>query len=196
MLTTKKVLLLAMTLFVSASLCAQISIEKYYVGGGLGFTKLTGDIAEGGSGGLTYFLDGAAFLTPQLAVGLEGNFNLHGFKDEDDDLNFYGAGLYLAKAEYYFMDNNFSPFGGLGLGVSKISTPEVSSGGTVILPEEKRFNLAISPRVGFVAGGFHMEFIYNLAGKTPKVENVIGNAGEDTYNFWTISLGYRYMFDN
>lgn len=192
MITTKKNLLLAMCLFLSAGLFAQISIEKGYAGAGLGFTKLTGDIGEGGSGGLTYFVDGAVYLMPKLAVGVEGNFNLHGYKDVNDDLKFRSAGLYLGKAEYYFMDNNFSPFVGLGLGLANIQRPEVTDGtGSVILEEKNKFNFAVSPRLGFVAGGFHMEFIYNLAGKEPSIE------GLETfnYNFWTISLGYRYIFE-
>ncbi|MFT7452712.1 MAG: hypothetical protein ACI9VN_003447, partial [Patescibacteria group bacterium] len=41
------------------------------------------------------------------------------------------------------------------------------------------------PRVGFVAGGFLMEFIYNFAGKEPSVEGL----ETFTYNFWTLSLG-------
>jgi len=196
MFTTKRNLLLATCLFLSLGLFAQIEIEKVYAGAGLGFTKLTGDIGEGGSGGLTYFVDGAVYLMPKLAVGVEGNFNLHGYKDANDDLKFRSAGLYLAKAEYYFMDNNFSPFAGLGLGVANIQRPEVTQidangNETVILEEKNKFNLGVSPRVGFVAGGFHMEFIYNLAGKEPSIE------GFETfnYNFWTLSLGYRYIFE-
>ena len=135
---------------------------------------------------------------PQLAVGVEGNFNLHGYEDANEDIKFRGASLYLAKAEYYFMDNSFSPFAGLGLGLASIERPEVtatdgSGNSVVVLEEEKQINFAISPRVGFVAGGFHMEFIYNLAGKEPEIEGL----DEDPfkYNFWTISLGYRYNFE-
>ena len=132
----------------------------------------------------------------KLAVGIEGNYNLHGYKDINDDLKLRDATLYLAKAEYYFMEKNFSPFAGLGLGLSNIVRPEVTgtdiNGNTVVLLEEKRkINFAASPRIGFVAGGFHMEFIYNLAGKTPDIGSVEGQ----TYNFWTVSLGYRYIFD-
>jgi len=99
--------------------------------------------------------------------------------------------LYLAKAEYYFMDNNFSPFAGLGLGLSNIVRPEVLINDVVVLEEKKKVNFALSPRVGFVAGGFHMEFIYNIAGKTPKIENEPGRR----YNFWSLSLGYRYVLE-
>jgi len=159
---------------------------------------LTGDISEGGSGGFTYFIDGAVYLTPKFAVGVEGNFNLHGAKDANDDLKFRAASLYLAKAEYYFMDGSFSPFGGLGLGLSRIERPEATfydENGNEIggIEGKKKFNFAVSPRVGFVAGGFHMEFIYNLAGKEPNVD--VEGIEDFSYNFWTISLGYRYSFE-
>ncbi|MFK7808089.1 MAG: outer membrane beta-barrel protein [Saprospiraceae bacterium] len=194
----KKNLLLALCLFVSAGLFAQISIEKGYAGAGLGFTKLTGDIAEGGSGGITAFVDGAVYLMPKVAVGVEGNFNLHGYQDADDNLKFRSANLYLAKGEYYFLDKNFSPFVGLGLGLSTIVRDEVvgfdqaTGEEFTILEEKTKFNFAASPRLGFVAGGFHMEYIYNFAGKTPATEF---DEGGQTYNFWTISLGYRYIFE-
>ncbi|MFT4665885.1 MAG: hypothetical protein ACI9XB_002842 [Gammaproteobacteria bacterium] len=180
----------------SAGLFAQICIEKIYLGGGAGFTKLTGDIGEDGSGGLTYFVDGAVYLTPQLAVGGEGNFNLHGYKNGFYELKIRNANLFLAKAEYYFIDNSFSPFAGLGLGLSNIVRPEVlivdSAGNeSVLVGKDNRINLAVSPRVGFVAGGFLMEFIYNFAGKEPSVEGL----ETFTYNFWTLSLGYRYIFE-
>jgi len=196
MFTTKNNLLLVMCLFLSTGLFSQVSIEEGYFGGGIGFTKLTGEIGEGGSGGLTVFLDGAVFLAPKIAVGVEGNYNLHGYKDVDDKLKFRSTTLYLAKGEYYFMDGNFEPFAGLGLGLSSIVRDEVTAidadgNEYVIAEEKKKFNFALSPRIGFVASGFHMEFIYNIAGENPEV----GGVGGQTYNFWTLSLGYRYTIE-
>lgn len=181
----KKILLLSLSLFLSAGLFAQISIEKAYFGGGIGFSKVTGELVENGAGGggISFILDGGVFIQPKIAVGLEGNWSLHGFEDVNEDVNFNAAGLYLAKGEYYFLDRGFSPFVGLGLGVATVES---------VFSEGNKVNLAISPRAGFVAGGFHMEFIYNLAGKTPNFGNIEGKR----YNFWTLSLGYRYIFES
>lgn len=177
-----------------------IQAQKIALGAGIGMAKLTGELGEGGSFGLNYFLEGKYFLTDQFNVGLEVNSSGIAFGNEGSVLGVaaYGSREFLAKAEYFFLDSKVTPYAGLGLGLSRISTPEQTytiNSETTTIPSESKVNLGISPRVGLMLGGFGIEFTYNLAGKTPISEFSNVTASDKTFNYYTVVLKYAFSFD-
>ena len=98
------------------------------------------------------------------------------------------------------MDKKFSPYAGLGLGLSVIETPEFSGvdefgNEVVLIPSEKKGNFALSPRAGIAIGGFKAEFAYHIAGKTPDSDIINEVVSGQKFNFYTIALKYRYTFE-
>lgn len=174
--------------------------HKIGLGGGLGFARLTGDLGENGGFGFTYGLEGKYFLSPKLAVGAEYNSNVLVYKEESNfiDIGAYGNTQFLAKGEYFLMTKKFRPYVGLGVGLSQIETPEITittDSGTSTIPSEKKSNFGIVPRLGFMIGGFGVEFDYNLSGKTPKSEYQNVNAANKSFTYYNIKLKYVYDFE-
>lgn len=169
-------------------------------GAGLGFAKLTGELGENGSFGFNYFLEGNYYVMDQLAVGIELNFSILGYGNEESfiGISAYGASEYLVKGTYFFTDGTVRPYGGLGLGLAKISTPEFTvtdgTGTSQTLEGDSKINFAISPRVGVMFGGFGLDFTYNLAGKTPTSENFNVATNDQAFNYYAITGKYIYTF--
>jgi hypothetical protein len=187
-------------LFALAMGVTPLMAQKNFAGGvGLGGSKLTGDLGKGGSFGLDYYLEGKYFVKDQLAVGLEYNSAAVGYASPGSllGISFYGNTSVFAKGEYFFTTGKVRPYAGLGLGVAKLSTPELtftSGGKTTTIPEESKINVGISPRIGLMLGNFGVEFNYTLSGKTPKstVINVV--TSDKAFNFYAITLKYIYPF--
>lgn len=99
-------------------------------------------------------IEGNYFVTEDLAVGVEVGYLAFAEKDES------GATVTIIpiqiKGEYYFLDDAFRPFVGLGIGYNivnnKIVTPEINIPPFPVIPEstvEGTVNgFGISPRVG------------------------------------------------
>jgi hypothetical protein len=179
---------------------AQDKTHKISLGAGLGFGHLTGDLGKEGSLGFSWNLEGNYFLSDKLSAGLliSSNALIYGNKDALFGASVYGGRLILAKADYFFLTKKFRPFVTLGLGGSIISTPEIeitSGGQTTTIPSEKKFNLAVSPRFGFMLGNFGFEYGYNICGKTPKSEYQNVTSGNKAFNFYHIVIKYVYPFE-
>ncbi len=181
------------------NLFAQEDQHKISIGGGLGVGRFTGDLGEDGSFGLSWNLEANYFLNSKLSAGLAYSSNALGYGNDDALLgvSFYGGTLVMAKADYFFTEKKVRPYVGLGLGLSKVETPEIeiSSGGqTSTIPSESRTNFGLSPRLGLMLGNFGIEFAYQIAGKTPKstIQNVA--TADKAFNFYTIGLKYVYPF--
>jgi hypothetical protein len=180
---------------------AQKQAHKLSFGGGLGAGRLTGDLGSGGSFGLSLNFEGSYFIKPKFAVGLlvGANALLYGNDSSIVGISAYGDRLILAKADYFFMDKVFRPYVTLAAGVGIISTPEIttttSTGGTSTIPSEKKANLCISPRVGFMINRFGIEFGYHFSGKTPKTEYLNVATSNKAFTFFNIVLKYVYTFE-
>jgi hypothetical protein len=180
---------------------AQKQVHKLSFGGGLGAGRLTGDLGSGGSFGLSLNFEGSYFIKPKLSVGLMVGANalLYGNDSSIVGISAYGDRLILAKADYFFMDKVFRPYVTLAAGVGIISTPEIttttSTGGTSTIPSEKKANLCISPRAGFMIKNFGFEFGYHFSGKTPKTEYLNVATSNKPFTFFNIVLKYVYTFE-
>lgn len=171
--------------------------------GGLGASKLHGELGQNGSFGLNYLLHGAYFLTDNVSVGLTYDASIIGYKNPNSrfsGISAYTPVLWQATGSYYFGAGKVKPYASLGLGAAKISTPELTvtdaQGNVLInLPAENRWNLAISPRLGIQFGKkFSLDYAFNYAGKTPlsTIQNI--TSGGKAFNFSTIALKYAYNF--
>jgi hypothetical protein len=191
--------LLAIILLATTSLSAQ---RKFAGGVGLGASKLTGDLGKGGSFGLNYYVEAKYFITEKITGGIEYNSAAVGYANEEALLgvSFYGNTSFFAKGEYFLTKSKVRPYVGLGLGVAKLSTPELSgtdaNGASVVLvPEESKFNLGVSPRIGLMIKNFGIEFAYNIAGKTPNSTTFNVATNNKPFNFYSINLKYSYPFE-
>ncbi len=179
---------------------AQSQTHKLSFGAGLGAGKLTGDLGSGGSFGLSLNFEGSYFIKPKLSVGLlvGGNALFYGNDSSIVGISAYGDRLILAKADYFFMDKVFRPYVTLAAGVGIISTPEITittNTGTSTIPSEKKANLCISPRAGFMINNFGFEFGYHFSGKTPKTEYQNVATSNKPFTFFNIMIKYVYTFE-
>lgn len=182
-----------LTLLFTFNLSAQHTIQGG-VGGGI--SSLTGDLGEQGSFGLNYLLHGDYFLTDNFTVGLEYNGSAIALKSEESFIGIsgFGADLVLATANYYIGDGNVKPFVGIGLGGSRISTPEITIG-TETIESDRQMNFAVSPRAGVKFGNFGLGFSYNIAGKTPIADQINIAFSDKKFTFWTLGLSYSHVFE-
>jgi hypothetical protein len=190
------------TLVLTLSSLATVSAQrKLGFGAGLGASRLTGDLGSEGSFGLNYYLEGKYFLNEKLAVGLEYNDAAVGYASETATfgVSFYGNNSFFAKGEYFLTTGKVRPYGGLALGLARLSTPEItftdSNGQSSTIESETKSNLAVSPRLGLMLGKFGLEFSYNLAGKTPKSTVLNVGTSDKAFNFYSINLKYTYTFE-
>ena len=167
-----------MTFNLSAQRTAQVG-----VGGGI--SSLTGDLGDQGSFGFNYLLHADYFLTDNLTVGLEYNGSVIALESEESFLGISGfsADLVLATANYYIGDGNVKPFVGVGLGVSRVSTPEIEIG-TEVIESDRQMNFAVSPRAGVKFGNLGVAFSYNIAGKTPIADQINIAFSDQKFTFW------------
>jgi Outer membrane protein beta-barrel domain len=194
MMKNKIFKLLVCAIFLS---CPAFAQHKIGFGGGLGFSRLTGDLGDNGGFGFMYGLEGKYFLTDKLAVGALYNDNILAYSEESNLLGIgsYGNTQVLALAEYFFLTKNFRPYVGVGLGYSQINTPEItitSGGQTSTIASEKKGNFGVAPRLGFMLKNFGLEFAYNLSGRTPKSELQNAASGDKKFSFTTFKLKYVY----
>ena len=111
------------------------------------------------------------------------------------DIGIYGLELYGVKGQYRFWgpDNAVSPYVSLGLGVSKFSTPEITSGTTVIEEGKSAFSFRLRPEIGIDLGGF----VISAAYMTPMSYTIESDMGDydGSAGAFTISIGYRKYID-
>ena len=186
-------LTLVFALFLTLNLNAQRTVS---VGVGGGVSSLTGDLGDQGSIGLNYLLHGDYFLTDNFTVGLEYNGSAIALKSEEAfvGISGYGADLVMGTAQYFIGNGNVKPFVGIGLGVARVSTPEITIGSETI-ESDRKMNFGISPRAGVKFGNFGVAFSYNIAGKTPIADQVNVAFSDKKFTFWTIGLTYDYPFE-
>lgn len=106
------------------------------------------------------------------------------------DIGIYGLSLYGVKGVYRLrsVDNTFSPYAALGLGVSVFETPEVTSGTTILIPADKSFSLGLRPEIGLEISGLLLSVSYF----TPMKYDVSGfGSFKGTAGSLTFALGYR-----
>jgi hypothetical protein len=79
------------------------------------------------------------------------------------------------NGQYYFNNNNFRPFVGLGFGMFNLASTSVSvdvGGGSNVSGEiAAATKFGFYPRVGFDAGHFQLSLDYNIVPETNGIKN-------------------------
>jgi hypothetical protein len=157
----KKLTLLICMLTVACVFAHAQEYKKFKVGLGVGYASASG---SGASGGLLWYMEPAYRISDQLLVGLriEGAVITRGASDDLGDLELDIAGIssYTINGQYYFNNNSFRPFVGLGIGMFSMAAVKIDASASAAAAAETKFGLY--PRVGFDYGHFNMSFDYNL----------------------------------
>ncbi|HSC52029.1 MAG TPA: outer membrane beta-barrel protein [Phnomibacter sp.] len=126
---------------------------------------------EGTNFGMLFVVEPKYAVTEQVAVGLrmESAVLLRSMTEIGEDFEGLGQanGSYLLTGDYYFSENNFRPFLGLGAGYMKVSAGYVNTSESINTDDfvsAGKFGFML--RGGFEARHFRMGLEYNVAGKT------------------------------
>ena len=157
-------------------ICATVSFsnaqefKKFKLGIGLGYA-----VPTDGGGGVLLTLEPAYRISDQIALGLRLESaamakNISG-GGASVETSVSANGSYSINGQYYFNNNNFRPYVGLGLGIFTVASASVEgnqtggsasvAGGTV---------LGFYPRIGFDAGHFNLNIDINIVGASDEVE--------------------------
>jgi hypothetical protein len=138
--------------------------KKFRVGIGAGYAATSGKGAKAGA--LLYF-EPAYRVQDQILVGIrfEAAAVVRGYAEsvETGSVSASFGGAEGVFGQYYFNNNTFRPFLGLGLGLNKIATAAATMNGEAFAGiDESKFGFF--PRVGFDAGHFTLSIDFNLVG--------------------------------
>ena len=140
-------------------------------------------------GGVILSVEPKYAVIPNVAVGLR--FELAGMAQatyevvngqvtKDGSASVKLNGSYLLTGDYYFTNNNFRPFGGLGVGIYNLNGAESNINGTTSVATNKN-NLGYMLRAGFDVSHFRLAIEYNIAGKMET--DILGNDYSSSYNY-------------
>ena len=92
-------------------------------------------------------------------------------------------GSYLLTGDYYFTNEKFRPYAGLGLGIYSLAGAEASSNTTIVndsnVAEANNFGFML--RAGFDISHFRLSVEYNIAGKVKS--DILGREYSSSYNY-------------
>ena len=150
------------------------------------FTAEDEDLASGGiaiEGEALYILGD---FDEKLGIGIGANTSFIFGQNSSAglDVGVYGLSVYGVKGYYKFFDSKVSPYGSLTLGLSRFSTPTITSGSTVIVEGQTNNGLGIRPEIGIELGSFIMSAAYVVPMKYKLLDKSAG--------ILQISIGYRY----
>lgn len=162
-------LLIAMT---AATAVAQ-EYKAFRVGIGLGYANASG---KGAKGGVLWALEPGYRVNDQILANLriEGAVIGRGYADETSaSVDVAALGSYTLNGQYYFNNNNFRPFVGVGFGMYSLAAVSVTAGTTGGSTEAVAAanKIGFYPRVGFDAGHFTLNLDYNLVPETNGIKN-------------------------
>jgi hypothetical protein len=142
--------------------------KKFRVGLGSGYAMPGGD---GAKGGVLFFMEPGYRINDAMLVNLRMEFAAmaRGTAEDagDADLDISTSGSYTLNGQYFFSNEGFRPFVGVGFGIYSLKAAKL---GTeiegVALSAKDESKIGFYPRVGFDAGHFQLSIDYNLIGKT------------------------------
>lgn len=144
------------------------------IGLGLGYASPGG---EGAKGGVLVYFEPAYRVNDALAVGLriesavmaQGvTFSGSGSTSVASEAKVSGNASYTVNGQYYFSNNTFRPFAGLGFGMYSLASATVSVTGSssTASASADASKFGFYPRVGFDLGHFTMQIEYNIIPST------------------------------
>lgn len=139
--------------------------KKFKVGLGVGYAMASG---KGAKGGILAYVEPAYRIQDNIALGFrwESAVIARGFSEDigSASIDIAGIGSYSLNGQYYFNNNNFRPFAGLGLGLFSLAAAKVDAdgGGSSVEVAAAASKFGFYPRIGFDAGHFSMSLDYNI----------------------------------
>ncbi len=187
----KKTLILVSFFLAFAVVVNAQDYKKFRVGLGLGYAMASG---EGASGGVLATLEPGYRIQDNILLGLrlESAVITRGFSETVPSafsIDVAAIGSYTLNGQYYFNNNSFRPFVGLGLGIYSLAAIGVAvdiNGETQSAEVAGESKFGFYPRVGFDAGHFTLALDYNLI---PATKPNIGN-GEFKNSYLGIRAGF------
>lgn len=169
----KKLAFLALVAFLATPFVSKAQeYKKFKVGLGFGYAMPGG---AGAKGGVLLYMEPAYRINDKLQAGLrlEGAIIVSGGAGGGSAS---ALGSYTLNGQYYFNNNNFRPFAGLGLGLFDVasgSAKDTKTGKDLVLAGGTVFGFY--PRVGFDLGHLTMSLDYNIVtAKSPIKANYLG----------------------
>lgn len=155
------------TVLVLLAITAVAAVAQEYkavrVGLGTGYASPSG---KGAKGGVLLYLEPGYRVTDQLLVNLRMEIAVmaRGVEGSDlgGDFDVSGAGSYTLNGQYYFNNNNFRPFAGLGFGIYSVAAASAKVDGEEFTIGSDASKFGFYPRVGFDAGHFQLSIDYNI----------------------------------
>jgi hypothetical protein len=139
-------------------------------------------------GGVVFAVEPKYSVLPQLSVGVRlegvGISNGTNYNDVNNTIKVKATGSYLATGDYYFNNDDFRPFAGLGVGVFTPSDYRVTSDGNVYKDVAGGVKFGGMGRTGFEYKHFRLGLEYNM----------VANTSVDGYNvknsYFSIKAGF------
>ena len=130
---------------------------------------------------------GAGIIYNGIAIIQENSDNFLGFGG-------YGLALYGVTGFYRLrpQEKTFSPYGSLGLGLTQLSTPDITINGETI-SRGSAFSFGIQPKIGLEINGLLIAASY-LVPMNYTIESDTGDF-EGSAGAFSVTLGYKYYFD-
>ena len=170
----KKISTVLLLIAITAAGAVAQEYKAFRVGLGLGYANASG---KGAKGGVLWTLEPGYRVNDQILANLriEGAVIARGSATETEaSLDVAALGSYTLNGQYYFNNNNFRPFVGVGFGMYSLAAAsmDVNSGGGVNQQVVAAANkIGFYPRVGFDAGHFTLNLDYNIVPETAGIKN-------------------------
>jgi hypothetical protein len=168
----KRISTVLLLVVITAAAAVAQEYKPFRVGIGLGYALASG---KGAKGGALFYLEPGYRVNDQILANLriEGAVIGRGYADENSaEVDVAALASYTLNGQYYFNNNNFRPFAGLGFGMYSLASASVSagtSGATSEVAAATKFGFY--PRLGFDAGHFTMAIDYNAVPETNGIKN-------------------------
>jgi len=169
----KRISTVLLLIVVTAAAAVAQEFKAFRVGVGLGYAAASG---KGAKGGVLFALEPGYRVSDQILANLrmEGAVIGRGYANETSaSIDVAAIGSYTLNGQYYFNNNNFRPFAGLGFGIYSLAAVSASAdvNGNVNQGVAAGSKIGFYPRVGFDAGHFTLSLDYNLVPETNGIKN-------------------------
>lgn len=177
-MTMKKISTVLFFILLTAVAVKAQEFKKFRVGVGAGYAMASG---KGSGGGVLFTVEPGYRLMDNVLLNLrwESAAVIRGtVNDTGASFDVAGIGSYTLNGQYYFSNENFRPFVGLGLGFYKLAAVSVSasSGGSTSTAAAAESKFGFYPRLGFDAKHFTLNLDFNIIPNTTVGSNEFKNS--------------------
>ena len=162
----KRISTVVLLVVLTAAAAVAQEYKAFRVGLGTGYALPGGD---GAKGGVLFYMEPGYRVSDQILVNLRMEFAAmaRGFEgaDESADFDVSTSGSYTLNGQYYFSNEGFRPFVGLGFGTYSVKAASASFDGQDLTVGSDASKFGFYPRIGFDAGHFQLTIDYNIVSK-------------------------------